>query len=161
MNLTLTTKEQSMSTRVKEEVLFRAPQHVFVYGSLKKGFGNHHILSDKASAFYCGHYLTKVASFEMRSYGGFPAITNTLKNGKKISGELYLCTPETIERLDSLEGHPHWYKRKRILMDDGTWAFTYILPEEHTTDLPLVELTNIDGDEAYRWEKGVYDVTNI
>ena len=151
-----------MSSRVREQepVLFRAPQHMFVYGSLKKDFSNHSLLS-RNSAFFCGEYLTKAASFEMRSYGGFPCVLNVDKGGKKVMGELYLCTPSLIEAMDKMEGHPFWYKRKRVWMDDGTWAHTYIMPKEGVHDLPLVDTIQTDNGEAYQWKEREVEYVSV
>lgn len=139
-----------------EEVLFRAPQHVFVYGTLKKSFYNSYILQDDTKALYCGDYTTKSSIYTMYSYGGFPAVSRVEQGGFKIKGELYIVTPDVLEEMDRLEFHPQWYKRHRVILDDGTWAFMYLIPEEDLTHLDKVAPTpSPEGVSYYQeWEKG-------
>lgn len=82
---------------------------VFVYGSLKKGFGLDHLLKD---AQFIGEGVTKKGKFEMFTPNdAWPAIVQ----GKyRIKGEVYRVSPETIERLDQAEGVPHLYERKLV-----------------------------------------------
>ena len=70
---------------------------VFVYGSLKKGFYNNVVLGD--SEFVA---VDIVSGYSLISLGAFPmAIPDP--NGQVI-GEVYYVTPETLEKLDRLEG---------------------------------------------------------
>lgn len=82
---------------------------VFVYGSLKKGFGLDHLL--KTSQFI-GEGVTKKGKFEMFTPNdAWPAI---VQGRYRIKGEVYRVSPETIERLDQAEGVPHLYERKLV-----------------------------------------------
>ncbi len=131
--------------------IFRAPQHVFVYGSLKVGFGNHeHFFGDNTKAMLCGTYRTKVKNYVMYDLGYFPAVamSSTAHDKGAIEGELYLVTPHILSRLDRLEGHPNFYKRKRVLLDDGTWAFMYTITEGGS--YASQELVPVK-DDVYRW----------
>lgn len=81
---------------------------VFVYGTLKKGFGNHYLLSDAAllgQAVTKEHYALYVS--------GIPFVTRN-KQVSPIHGEVYLVGQATLKDLDRLEGHPNWYKREQI-----------------------------------------------
>ncbi len=84
-------------------------QHlVFVYGTLKKGFGNHRLL---ASAELLGAAQT-VERFAMYSTG-VPIVVKE-ESVSPIFGELYRVDEETLVCLDSLEGHPDWYRREEV-----------------------------------------------
>lgn len=87
-------------------------QHkLFVYGTLKRGFRNHHLLT--------GKYLTSgrtVSRFKMWGFG-FPRISRSRK-GLSVEGELYQIDDKTLARCDALEGVPHHYQRKRIKVTD-------------------------------------------
>jgi gamma-glutamylaminecyclotransferase len=99
------------------------PTKVFVYGTLKKGFGNHPILSN---AKFLGEAHTMEASFQMYSLGGFPAVT--LEGNQRIIGEVYeVEDPSIISNMDELEHHPHWYQRIMVPTSLGA-AWTYIMP---------------------------------
>jgi gamma-glutamylcyclotransferase (GGCT)/AIG2-like uncharacterized protein YtfP len=50
----------------------------------------------------------------------------------KLVGLLYEVSDETLARLDMLEGHPNFYRRKKIALADGSDAIAYLLHEELT-----------------------------
>lgn len=80
---------------------------VMVYGSLKKGFGNHGLLRD---ATYVGEVA--IDGFDMFSLGPFPAIQ---EGEGHVEGELYEVDTRTLASLDRLEGHPVMYERTDII----------------------------------------------
>ena len=79
---------------------------VAVYGSLKKGFGNHILL--KHSKFI-GEDIVK--GFEMRSMGSFPFIRKGFGN---VHVEIYKVDDATMLHLDRLEGYPYFYTRIQV-----------------------------------------------
>lgn len=83
---------------------------VFVYGSLKKGFGNHDLL---ANAFVGGKVVTSDAIFGMASYEAYPAcyIPKDDEATNKIHGELYGVNKELLRVLDRLESNGSFYNR--------------------------------------------------
>ena len=86
------------------------PKHlVFVYGTLKKGYGNHSLIGDGE---FWGEAITEDSSFALTSvspYGGFPLVR---EGDKKVKGEVYLVSNKVLKRLDQLEGVPTMYLRK-------------------------------------------------
>lgn len=93
---------------------------VFVYGSLRKGYGNHDRLMKKAQ--FLREAETK-PEYTLVSLGAFPAM---IKGTTAIKGELYSVGLQTLAQLDILEGHPDFYKRTVIKLSDETDCFTYI-----------------------------------
>ena len=94
---------------------------VFVYGTLKWGFGNHHLLE---KAKFMGEYTTD-KKYDMINLGAYPAV---ICGGKTaIKGELYLIDEEIEKRLDWLEGFPDHYKKTELNTPHGK-AFMYIYP---------------------------------
>lgn len=93
-------------------------QYVFVYGTLKRGYGNHVILRNSQ---FIGEGHTIPDSFSLID-GGFPwAIPNS--GTFHIKGELYLVEDQrTMHNLDSLEGVPHLFDRYNIEIrtEDGS-----------------------------------------
>jgi gamma-glutamylaminecyclotransferase len=78
----------------------------FVYGTLKKGYGNHPALKD---SLFIGE-ATSVEKYKVFNCG-FPMAFKD-KEGLKVKGELYSVTqPEVVERLDQIEGNGHFYTR--------------------------------------------------
>jgi len=82
---------------------------VFVYGSLKKGFHNHRIL-ERSECVGRG----SVDNANLYSLGSFPALVN---GGGVVKGEVYEADEETMSRLDTLEGHPNFYRRETHLVE--------------------------------------------
>ena len=101
---------------------------VFVYGSLLSGLGNHTLL-ERHRAINRGSATLK-GEYEMLDLGSFPALVDS-KNQSTIKGELYTVGPQGLKALDQLEGHPTFYKRTRVAVqnEDGHTVLcqTYIL----------------------------------
>ena len=102
---------------------------LFIYGSLKKGFDNHHLLSKHSKRLGKAITVGKFGMFE-DSFGNYPYLVPVPK--MRIHGELYLIERrELLEKLDLFEGAPEYYERKKILVKShrGTQrAFVYIQP---------------------------------
>lgn len=100
----------------------------FVYGSLKKGFSNHHVLSGST---FLREDKTLLPDFHMFSMGGFPGVVL----GKcYISGELYEVNDEGLKRLDVLESNGSFYTREVVEMEGGENAWMYLLPQRQYED---------------------------
>lgn len=115
---------------------------VAVYGSLRRGMGNHRLLE---RAQYEGTCF--VSGFEMYSLGGFPFIRPDNDKDKKVFAELYKVSDNEFARLDMLEGYPHFYNRKQIQTPDGA-AWIYFIDQVGDPSM-IVE----DGDWV-RFKKG-------
>lgn len=102
---------------------------LFVYGSLKKGFDNHHLLGKYAKRIGKAITMSKFGMFE-DSFGNYPYLIPVPQ--MRIHGELYeIYRKELLENLDKFEGYPEYYERKKILVKThrGTVrAFVYIQP---------------------------------
>lgn len=98
---------------------------VAVYGTLREGQGNHRLLSKHAPALS----TERVKGYVMYSAGGFPVIYKD--PNRFITVELYEVDEETLTGpLDSLEGHPSWYRRELVDIN-GTQAWIYIMQREN------------------------------
>ena len=107
---------------------------VFVYGTLLRGQGNHHLLK---TARYEGQARTR-AAYRMHSLGGFPGVVAVTDGPEAIEGEVYFVDAATLARLDRLEGHPRFYRRTVIALADGTRATTYLLPNRSVAGCPVI-----------------------
>jgi gamma-glutamylaminecyclotransferase len=102
---------------------------VFVYGTLRKGFGNHSLLEHQTLK---GKALTKYKYVMYAS--GIPFVKSD-EAVTPIVGEIYeLDGVEALKRLDRLESHPDFYKREVILctMEDGTEAHAWLYFAQRT-----------------------------
>ena len=94
---------------------------VFVYGTLRRGERNHYLLETS--------HFSRVGRTEPRftlvSFGPFPAM---VEGGTcAVVGEVYEVDDETLKALDRLEGHPIFYQRMPVLLDDGDEVVAYLL----------------------------------
>ncbi|EMG36207.1 gamma-glutamylcyclotransferase family protein [Desulfocurvibacter africanus] len=103
-------------------------EYVFVYGTLRRSFQNHRLLSRSPClggagtreryALYVGEY-----PFVVRDQPVSPII-----------GEVYKVDPATLMVLDALEEHPQVYRREKVpvVLDDGreieAWLYFYPRP---------------------------------
>jgi gamma-glutamylaminecyclotransferase len=89
---------------------------VFVYGTLKQGYGNHHILADSTfigegtSISYMVMIGKDYAFPYLLGYGyEYPSAKS-----HRIKGEIYEVDKATLKRLDRLEGYPTHYDKQTI-----------------------------------------------
>jgi gamma-glutamylaminecyclotransferase len=101
-------KKKIQSVDVFNESGMEIEAIVFVYGTLKNGFNNHHLL---ASSFFLGRAVT------CRDYALYSSSIPFVIRDQPVSqihGEAYGVSHQTLNKLDDLEGHPTWYRREQI-----------------------------------------------
>ena len=104
----------------------------FVYGSLLRGEANHRLL--QRARFVRAARTSPV--FTMVDLGAFPGI---LAGGTTaIAGEVYEVDEDTLRALDRLEGHPTFYRRHEVELDDRSFASAYLLPAPRLRSFPAV-----------------------
>jgi len=83
---------------------------VFVYGTLKRGFGNHRVMQRAGSEFVCCG--TMVERYPL-VVSGLPYLLDLPGQGHRVEGEIYrVNSAEGRSALDRLEGHPCFYERR-------------------------------------------------
>lgn len=114
---------------------------VFVYGTLKKGQPNHHIL-DNPNCSFVSAASTFPNRWEMYNLGAYPTIVPAVGPHEKIRGEVYEVDKETLEHLDFLEGYPTLYDRALVLVvlagiKKPSLAWVYCMPRApiHSTQI--------------------------
>lgn len=95
---------------------------VFVYGSLRRGMGNHRLMGQ--SELMAEAHLS---GFDMYQVSSFPAI---VPGNGSVKGEVYLVDGATLARLDQLEGHPRMYRRSMVTVQAGdvlaqVWVYVW------------------------------------
>jgi gamma-glutamylcyclotransferase (GGCT)/AIG2-like uncharacterized protein YtfP len=135
---------------------------IFVYGTLKQGFGNWAAYLSKAKML--GTCAIDGIMFHL---GGYPAI-NLEEPLLKIKGEVYEIDENTLTMLDGLEGVPYHYNRSQVHTPYSEKTWVYIYPHDRAA---RQEFVIPDGNwrgphtEKVRWlgfGKGVSmpDLTN-
>ena len=95
---------------------------IFVYGTLLSGEPNHYLLSD---AEFIKTALTQPEYELVDINGHFPAMVSG--GSTAVKGEVYNINKRTLALIDRLEGHPNFYKRIKISLQNGTSVKTYLL----------------------------------
>lgn len=114
-----------------------------VYGTLRRGFHNNHLLKDSE---YVGD---ATIAGTMRSLGGFPCIS--LYGDYQIHGELFKVGPDVLAACDRLENHPTWYLRTKVETNKGP-AWVYVIEDERYSQYPVVK--------SGKWYDNDYDLTS-
>jgi gamma-glutamylcyclotransferase (GGCT)/AIG2-like uncharacterized protein YtfP len=97
---------------------------VFVYGTLKRAYGNHRI----AAPYVVNVEAGTAVGLKLHD-GAFPAAGRA--RGRGVRGELLTIDVRGLEPMDRLEGVPRMYTRERVLvrMDDGrvvrAWVYLW------------------------------------
>ena len=93
---------------------------VFVYGTLRKGEVNHHLLK---GAEYLGEHTT-LPRYRMLDLGAYPGLVEA--GYTAIVGEVYRINLKQLILLDRLEDYPRLYDRKLIASPWGkSWIYIY------------------------------------
>lgn len=131
--------KHQLTRKIKAQRAFEELPYVFVYGTLKKGYSNNHIL--KTSTFL-GKRTTEDKYF-LGNVGfpyAFPSSMffhneETEPYLKKVEGELYkVDSPTTLSHLDSLEGEGFHYNRVKIQTSEGETCWIYTHSEKDSLD---------------------------
>lgn len=97
---------------------------VFVYGTLKRGYRNHHLL--EGSKFQCE---AVVKGFELYDLGPYPAVIESGDLEDLVKGEIFEIDGSALARLDELEEEGTLYKRIKTKAFTGSYeteVFVYV-----------------------------------
>lgn len=96
--------------------------NVFVYGTLKRGYGNHKLLG---SSPFIGQGSIK--GFDIYDLGPYPAIQESEDPSAVVWGEVYEINDAVLKALDQLEGEGFLYKRSVVTVDmNGAAVEAYV-----------------------------------
>lgn len=111
-------------------------QLIAVYGTLKRGGSNEHVL-EADNGIFVGAGTTK-AKYTMFGGWGFPRVIDSGRPLSNIHVEVYEV--DSMDNMDRLEGHPDFFCRKptRVVLSSGkvvdVWMYfhPHIEESEHT-----------------------------
>ncbi|CAI4220694.1 unnamed protein product [Auanema sp. JU1783] len=128
---------------------------VFVYGTLKVGEPNHHVLKEtKGFEKFLGRGKTTIKfPLIVSSEFNIPMMLNQPNSGMFINGEVYEVDAEKLEVLDELEAYPRLYDRKDvpIELENGmiVEAMLYVIkswrPDIFEVSTPLMDNYSTNG----------------
>jgi gamma-glutamylaminecyclotransferase len=125
---------------------------VFVYGTLKRGYGNNRLLAD---AQFLSVAWTR-RKFRMLDVG-FPVLRPYEDQDyykASVEGELYECDDRTLEALDRLESEGRMYDRKIIeVVVNGSVVrvHAYIGRTEHWSYRNIIPKAPVNG--IHNWKR--------
>ena len=133
--------------------------HLFVYGTLKKGFPNHDNYMESAKEL--GEYQT-IEKYPLVLCGEryVPCLIYSPGDGHRVEGELYEVDDECLNRLDALERiqNSDGYRRTVIgvssserINPDFKQALAYFMLPEQVTDRRSNDLKVYGLDEAKKY----------
>ena len=96
---------------------------VFVYGTLKRGQRNYHLMR---GAEFVGRHTT-AKTYSMYEFEDYPAVC--LRGRHAIKGEVYHVSHRQFRLLDELEWYPQFYQRIEIPTAYGD-AWMYVVKFE-------------------------------
>ncbi len=105
---------------------------LFVYGTLRRSERAHALLGP--DAIFVREALTHPA-YTLYQLGWYPGLVEG--GSTAVKGELWSILAESWPRLDRYEGVPNDYVRERILLADGSRAFTYLFVGALVQAVPL------------------------
>ena len=131
-------------------------QHlVFVYGSLKKGFHNHHFMGD---ADFVSEARTRdpvwlLHQFNSKTKPGayVPGVED--KGDGYIKGEIYQVDDEGLKKLDRLEENGTRYCRRQVCFEGGLTAWMYTHADKAEAPAPAWQQIDFDKSaRTYMWK---------
>jgi gamma-glutamylcyclotransferase (GGCT)/AIG2-like uncharacterized protein YtfP len=96
----------------------------FCYGTLKKGFSSHRLLSAHNSTFL-GKFKTS-PDYHIYNLGWFPGMVFDDQTEGGVTGEVYEIDEDCLAELDIYEGHPSLFRRQEIELENGEIVIAYL-----------------------------------
>lgn len=128
---------------------------LFVYGSLKRGYWNHHYMKDCEFLGEASTYHTEYAMFNV----GFPMLLDVenLREedwflGKYIRGELWIV--DNLDRFDRLENEGSLYDRKETMVcgqGEIRYSWVYVGHPDYKDIRYKAPLCYVNSDNEYEW----------
>jgi len=143
-----------MTTKLKEQDDLNITPLVFVYGTLKYGYGNWRWLLQGEE------YLGPAITNEKYVLGdiGFPYMFKDAENAvpdellKPVLGDLFKVSDDkTVKGLDNLEGEGHHYHRELMYTTTGDKAWAYF--NKDLSDISRCYKCDTTEDDEWVWQQ--------
>ena len=119
---------------------------IFVYGSLTKPHWNNGMLDN---CEYLGAYKT-APTFDLLQDAALPYLA--LSGEYAVWGEVYEVPMAVVDMLDWMEGHPTWYKRVPLDLQETPWGSDQVV-EGYTYPHSIAgsQRAFLEPDGALKW----------
>ncbi len=119
---------------------------IFVYGSLTKPHWNNSLLD---ACEYLGSYKT-ISMFDLMQDAALPYLSPS--GIYAVWGEVYEINETVLERLDWMEGHPTWYVRTPLSLQEAPWEGTELAEAYmYYHSVPGAQRASLEPDGALKW----------
>lgn len=109
---------------------------IFVYGTLKQGFGAHALMQE-AGARLIGPAKT-AARYHLYDQGGFPGMIEDADLEGGVKGELYEVDEDALWRIDAYECiNQGLFRRAEVELEGGGKALAYLFNREYFSCLRI------------------------
>lgn len=124
---------------------------IAVYGTLKKGYTNYNSFLTNSKYIGRGRTSDKYPLI----IKGLPYMIEEKGKGHNVEVDVFKVSDRVLDRLDVLEGHPNWYRRKQIVIDVNKkqlkcWLYFNIREKSEGQDLHDKYVQNYG---RYRWQE--------
>ena len=136
---------------------------VFVYGTLKRGGSNYHLLEASHGTKFAGVGRTNLNHYLIWGHGfTYTTVYPDGIHGAYVIGELFEVTDETLTRLDWLEGHPSHYCREQVPVrrigrrkgsGDIYFPWMYLVPNDRLDDVSQAQFLEEQGGMYVDWRR--------
>jgi gamma-glutamylaminecyclotransferase len=99
----------------------------FTYGTFRQGECRHSILQGYTPIFI--KTLNTAPEYKLVDLGSFPGMR---RGNISVVGELYEVPDDALSIFDMIEGHPSFFRRQEIKLEDGSVAIAYMF--QHDSD---------------------------
>ncbi|CRK99928.1 CLUMA_CG013228, isoform A [Clunio marinus] len=142
---------------------------VFVYGTLKNGQPNYHILTNQENGFSKFVSIGKTSQkfpLVIGSRYNIPFLLNRPGLGNHVVGEIYSVDEKMFARLDVLEDYPEFYDREILDIDIGDGkeklkCWVYFLKNFPEKLLNLPHITEYKCENEFPYQSESQNVSNI
>jgi gamma-glutamylaminecyclotransferase len=129
---------------------------VAVYGTLKMGYSNYWHYLSSSRYVDSGRTLNKYPLI----IKGLPYLLDDVSKGHNVEVDIFAVSESTLEKLDRLEGHPNWYRRKKIPIRVGhrilsCWIY-FNMSEKATPDTVMHKRYTQDKSRYTKWDWEYY-----
>jgi len=128
-----------MDNYIEEQDVTIKPEYMAVYGALRTGYGNNVYLEDEQSmgmGLLHGFKLYTMDAVGSHRHDSIPFMCAD-DSGADVAVEVFTA-PDDLRAVDSLEGHPAWYRRVlvNVKLATGTIvpAWSYLFSEDLRQD---------------------------
>jgi gamma-glutamylaminecyclotransferase len=99
---------------------------LFVYGTLKRGERNHHLIADQLFI----REATTAPRYRVFDLGPYPGLVREAASGLAVRGELWAVSDCCLAELDDFEGVPGLFVREQIEVEEyeEVWAYYWNRP---------------------------------